>query len=761
MKRILSLILSILLVCTTLTILPPPVEAATKEDWLWPVADCLQITSNFGYRTLNGKKDEHEGIDISKGTRGSGVQGKPVRAAKSGTIITSKSNCTHDNDDATCTCNGRAGNYIVIDHHDGTYSRYLHLLAKGMHAKGDVKQGEIIGYVGSSGESYGYHLHFDMCKDINNMKKTMFNPMPTNSEVKIKNSYSLPSGWPTAKTTYIFELCDHVYDDVGVCKKCKKEFDFGATYKTDSAGYYKVSLLTGIFLRPTKPYSAAEAGSVRILFGTKVEVLGSVTNAFGNKWYKVAYGKEIGYTSADNLTFDSYGDQSISCTVTSPAENAKVPKASYPVKGTVTSKYPLKQVRAYIDGKLYATVNVGSATTLDLQPTDINYDLSFSSLSVGSHTLKIEAKDIHHDSFITVCTRKFNTVSSSSSSCSHSYSGKVTTAATCGKAGVKTYTCSKCKATYTEVIAATGKHTYSSTVTTAPTCVAEGVKTFKCSGCTASYVEPIEPTGKHTYSGTVTTAATCTAKGVKTYKCSGCSASYTESIPAVGHTSVTDPAVAATCTKTGLTQGSHCSVCGEILLAQTATSKKDHSWVGGNCTTAKTCSVCGTTTGGPTHTYSNQYDYKCDLCGAERSVNMKRETMDMYRMYDPNSGEHFYTGSPVERDNLVAAGWNYEGVGFTFPLATGAPVHRLYDPVYGEHLYTMDVEEMNKLLAAGWNYEGIAFNSGFENEVPQYRLHNPNETRGAYHFTASLEERNFLISIGWEDQGIGWYSCWY
>ncbi len=132
----------------------------------------------------------------------------------------------------------------------------------------------------------------------------------------------------------------------------------------------------------------------------------------------------------------------------------------------------------------------------------------------------------------------------------------------------------------------------------------------------------------------------------------------------------------------------------------------------------------------------------------------------MFRMYDPNSGEHFYTGSTEERDNLVAAGWNYEGVAFTFPKNTGMPVYRLYEPVYGEHLYTMDEEEKARLIAEGWNYEGIAFNSASQYEVVQYRLHNPNENRGAYHFTGSEEERQNLILAGWEDQGIGWYSAW-
>ena len=129
----------------------------------------------------------------------------------------------------------------------------------------------------------------------------------------------------------------------------------------------------------------------------------------------------------------------------------------------------------------------------------------------------------------------------------------------------------------------------------------------------------------------------------------------------------------------------------------------------------------------------------------------------MYRMYDPNSGEHFYSGSTAERDFLVENGWSYEGVGFNFP-EEGNPVLRLYDPVYGEHLYTMDRDEGNALLAKGWQYEGVAFNSATVAEVPQYRLHNPNAKRGGYHFTGSEEERDWLISLGWIDQGIGWYS---
>ena len=89
--------------------------------------------------------------------------------------------------------------------------------------------------------------------------------------------------------------------------------------------------------------------------------------------------------------------------------------------------------------------------------------------------------------------------------CEHNYTSKVTTEATCTKDGVKTFTCSVCKDSYTEAIAATGKHNYTSKVTTEATCTKDGVKTFTCSVCNDSYTEAIAATGH-----TVNTNNVCT-----------------------------------------------------------------------------------------------------------------------------------------------------------------------------------------------------------------------------------------------------------
>jgi len=79
--------------------------------------------------------------------------------------------------------------------------------------------------------------------------------------------------------------------------------------------------------------------------------------------------------------------------------------------------------------------------------------------------------------------------------------------------------------------------------------------------------------------GEVTLAPICESVGIKTYTCSVCSATKTEEIAATGHNVVTDAATAPTCTTDGKTEGSHCSVCNAVILAQETLSATGHSYV--------------------------------------------------------------------------------------------------------------------------------------------------------------------------------------
>ena len=191
----------------------------------------------------------------------------------------------------------------------------------------------------------------------------------------------------------------------------------------------------------------------------------------------------------------------------------------------------------------------------------------------------------------------------------HSWNeGEITTAPTCENAGVKTYTCTVCKATKTEAIDATG-HTPVEVAEQPATCTEAGhTAGTKCSVCDAilSGMEEIPATG-HTEVIDAAKAPTCTETGLTEGKhCSVCNAVIVaqQEIPAKGHTEVIDPAVEPTCTEPGKTEGKHCSVCNAIIVAQTeipATGHTEKTVVGKPATCTETgltdgisCSVCGT-----------------------------------------------------------------------------------------------------------------------------------------------------------------------
>lgn len=61
----------------------------------------------------------------------------------------------------------------------------------------------------------------------------------------------------------------------------------------------------------------------------------------------------------------------------------------------------------------------------------------------------------------------------------------------------------------------------------------------------------------------------------------------------------------------------------------------------------------------------------------------------MYRLYNTNNGEHFYTKNQDEKKSLVNVGWKYEGIGWYAPVE-GSPVYRLYNKNAGDHHYTLN-----------------------------------------------------------------------
>ena len=150
-----------------------------------------------------------------------------------------------------------------------------------------------------------------------------------------------------------------------------------------------------------------------------------------------------------------------------------------------------------------------------------------------------------------------------------------------------------------------------------------------------------------------------------------------------------------------------------------------------------------------------------DFIDSEESVDSlftiaegKLDVTELNRMYNPSSGEHFYTGNPKEAAALEAAGWKNEGIGFTALKTSDMPVYRVYNPNAGDHHYTSSREELETLVKAGWKDEGVACYASGEDGTPLYRLYNPNAETGAHHFTSSKEEVEALVKAGWKDEGI-------
>lgn len=182
----------------------------------------------------------------------------------------------------------------------------------------------------------------------------------------------------------------------------------------------------------------------------------------------------------------------------------------------------------------------------------------------------------------------------------HKYNDKIVSAS-CDKSGYTLHTCENCGDIYKDNFTSPLGHDYTSQ-TVKPTCETDGEKTFTCTRCGDTYTEVIKAKG-HVYKRTVV-AAGCETDGYTLVECMECHDSFKEGyVGAKGHTIVTDKAVAATCTTAGKTEGSHCSVCGKVIKAQTEIKAKGHvagDWITDKAAAVgvkgrkhRSCTVCG------------------------------------------------------------------------------------------------------------------------------------------------------------------------
>lgn len=140
------------------------------------------------------------------------------------------------------------------------------------------------------------------------------------------------------------------------------------------------------------------------------------------------------------------------------------------------------------------------------------------------------------------------------------------------------------------------------------------------------------------------------------------------------------------------------------------------------------------------------------------STTAEAASNDLYRIYNPNTGEHFFTEYNDEKDWLVNQGWRYEEVAWVVPKE-GEAVYRLYNPIVGDHFYTKSVAEYDGLATQGWLQEGRAFYSDVSKNVPVFRSYNKNAQAGAHMYTAAIAEHNGILNAGWKNEEVSFYAA--
>lgn len=135
-------------------------STTTEEDGITMAIgnpSAMKISSPFGYRNISlaGASTNHKAIDIS----GGGVDNfHNIIAAADGEVIAINTGCVAGDN----SCGGSLGNYVKIQHKDGTVTRYGHLYSVSVSTGDEVKQGQVIGKMGNTGNSTGVHLDFQV-----------------------------------------------------------------------------------------------------------------------------------------------------------------------------------------------------------------------------------------------------------------------------------------------------------------------------------------------------------------------------------------------------------------------------------------------------------------------------------------------------------------------------------------------------------------------------------------------------------------------
>ena len=191
----------------------------------------------------------------------------------------------------------------------------------------------------------------------------------------------------------------------------------------------------------------------------------------------------------------------------------------------------------------------------------------------------------------------------------HNYdytNGEIIQSQDCTHPEITRYRCTRCKDPKdVETKPSLGGHKWKAgDITKEPTCTVNGEQQYTCTVCNQSKTEPVKATGHDWQINKILSAATCTSNGIARYICKTCGYGENHTITATGHKPEIRNKKEATCSSTGYTGDTYCSVCNKKLSSGETIAKKEHTWVKQDNIPAtcekggmevEKCSVCGET----------------------------------------------------------------------------------------------------------------------------------------------------------------------
>ena len=281
-------------------------DVVTSDSYWWPIGskdstnvggkefsngdpETVTITSNFGtIGDVSSHAKGHGGLDIGGGRKGE----TNIIAAKDGVVVypIDKSKMTCPDGGLGNTCGGGYGNYVILQHSDGNYTLYGHMYANSITVKaGDtVKQGQVIGKMGTSGDSSGPHLHFEVRVGANDPSKKV-DPLKYISDDNPRPSGG-SSGGLSASGDYSFDaLFEYIsrFEGTGCLGQLSEEGDNYIACR-GSLDSYNITIGHGVTTN-NNPEKFAAKGYPNVKEGDRVpkSVVDDIEKEIIQYWYDV------------------------------------------------------------------------------------------------------------------------------------------------------------------------------------------------------------------------------------------------------------------------------------------------------------------------------------------------------------------------------------------------------------------------------------------------------------------------------------------